>query len=489
MIRFLRPLAAASILGLSSAGMAQSTTRVNVGALGVEANSQSASPGVSADGRRVSFQSSATNLVPAATNPYFDVYVRDPAAGTTSLASASPGGAEGDSGSYVPALSADGRWIAFMSLASNLGPADANPLFDVYVRDLVTGATAMVSVDSGEIQPTIGASGWPAISWDGRYVAFESTSTSLVSGDTNGSRDVFVRDVVMGTTVRASVDSAGIQGDSSSMAASISGDGRFVVFESSASNLVAGDTNGWADIFVRDLVAGTTVRVSVGPGGAEADGRSYQPAISADGRTVAFASTATNLVAGDTNGWCDVFLRELPTGTTRRVSVGAGGVEGDADSAEELAYAPVSISVDGRFVAFESRATNLVPADTNGTSDIFVHDRLTGTATRESVDTVATQSNGASYAPVISADGRWIAFDSAATNLVAETRTVGPTSSSATAERPPPSSRSARATGAAGRVPAGTTEPPGAAARTRARPAERCSRPQARRASPRTPCS
>ena len=412
-------LAAAAGLWLVVDARGQSTSRASVGPLGAEGNAHSAAPAISAGGTRVAFQSLATNLDPGATNPFFDVYVRDVAAGTTSLASVSPGGAEGTGGSYTPALSANGRWIVFQSWASNLGPTDVNPLQDVYVRDLVTGAMALVNVDSAGVQPAIGDTGGPAISWDGRFVAFDSTATSLVPGDSNGARDVFVRDRVAGTTVRASVDSAGNEGAGFSSAASISRDGRFVAFQSAAANLVPGDTNGSPDVFVRDLVAGTTVRVSVGAGGAQADGPSYQAEISADGRVVAFASTASNLVPGDLNGFADVFVRDLAAGTTSRISVQPGGGEGDGGSGEELAYAPISISADGRFVAFESRAGNLVPVDMNNASDVFVHDRVTGRTTLESVAVSGMEGDGASYAPSISADGRRVAFESAATNLVA----------------------------------------------------------------------
>jgi Tol biopolymer transport system component len=200
----------------------------------------------------------------------------------------------------------------------------------------------------------------------GRFIAFESDATNLIPGDTNGSRDVFVRDRKTGTTTRVSVGTGGVQGDGDSIYPSISADGRLVAFTSYATNLVPGDTNGGPDVFVRDRKTGTTRRVSLGPGGVQGDVGSGRLAISADGRFVTFESDDTNLVRGDTNEEWDIFVRDLHRGTTRRVSVGPGGVQGNSYSLDP------AISADGRFVALESNATNLVPDDTNNALDVFV---------------------------------------------------------------------------------------------------------------------
>jgi len=200
-------------------------------------------------------------------------------------------------------------------------------------------------------------------------VAFISDATNLVSGDVNGSSDAFVRDRLNGTTRRVSVGAGGVEANRlTGNAPSISADGRFVAFDSSASNLVPGDTNGIQDIFVRDLQAKTTTRVSVGAGGVEANGISISPTLSTDGRFVAFSSDATNLVNADTNGLHDVFVTDRLAGTTRRASVGAGGVQGNSPS-----FGP-SVSTDGAHVEFVSNATNLVAGDTNGEMDVFVRD-------------------------------------------------------------------------------------------------------------------
>jgi Tol biopolymer transport system component len=272
----------------------------------------------------------------------------------------------------------------------------------------------------------------PAISADGRFVAFESLASNLVPRDTNGTRDVFVHDRQTATTERVSVGGNNRQANGFSNPNSISGDGRFVVFSSFASNLVQGDTNQQLDVFVRDRQARTTQRVSVSSSGAEGDGASSRADISADGRFVVFESTATNLVPSDTNGQRDVFVRDLQAGTTQRVSVSSSSAEGDGGSPSNgirggIHFGP-AINGDGRFVVFDSQATNLVPGDTNTCGaffptagrcpDVFVHDRATGSTTRVSVDSSGAQADGASTDPAISGDGSVVSFFSAASNLV-----------------------------------------------------------------------
>src|SRR5688572_20637845 len=213
-------------------------------------------------------------------------------------------------------------------------------------------------------------------------------------------------------TARVSVDSFGTQANRDSHASTISADGQLVAFQSDASNLVPGDTNGAYDVFVHDRSTGLTTRVSVDSSGAEAKGYSFNPAISADGQFVAFESSANNLVVGDTTGW-DVFVHDRSTGLTTRVSVDSSGAEGNDDS-----YVS-TISSDGQVVAFESWATNLVAGDTNGQSDVFIHDRVTGLTELVSVDSSGGQGNDVSFSAAISADGLTVAFSSSASNLVA----------------------------------------------------------------------
>jgi Tol biopolymer transport system component len=236
----------------------------------------------------------------------------------------------------------------------------------VFVHDRQTGTTERVSVNSAGAQANYGGA-FPSISVDGRFVAFDSYASNLVSGDTNGAPDVFVHDRQTGTTERVSVNVAGTQGNNSSGDASISADGRLVAFDSYASNLVSGDTNGTWDVFVRDRQAGTTKCMSVDSAGTQGNDSSLSGSISVDGRFVAFQSSASKLVSGDTNGASDVFVHDRQTGTTERVSVDSAGREGNLDSVYP------AISADGRFVAFHGDASNLVPGDTNGSVDVFVH--------------------------------------------------------------------------------------------------------------------
>lgn len=392
-------------------GHAGQTTRASIASTGEQANGGSNHPSISADGRYLAFESDASNLVAGDVNGSQDVFIRDLVAGTTTLVSVNSAGEQGDGRSYDASISADGRYVAFASEAANLVEGDGNEYPDVFVRDLLAGTTTRISVSSAGVEGN-GWSIWPSISADGLSVAFESSAANLVAGDTNGAEDIFVHDLATGTTTRVSVDSSGNQGDSSSHWASISADGSTVAFDSGASNLAAGDTNGADDVFIHDLVTGITTRVSVDSAGTQGNGGSNSPSISADGRHVAFWSTASNIVAGDTNGTPDVFVRDLQTGSTALLSIDSTGVPGNGNS-----WYP-AISADGRSVAFLSQAANLVPGDTNGFSDIFVHDRVTGQTTRSSVDSAGVQGTMDSYSPAISADGRYVAFFSLASNLV-----------------------------------------------------------------------
>jgi hypothetical protein len=402
----------ASLVPVALGGGGGATTlRVSVDSAGTQANGDCDSSSISGNGRIVVFRSFASNLVPGDTNGTADVFVHDVKTGATTCVSVDSAGAEANSFSIGPSISTNGRFVAFRSLATNLVPGDTNGALDVFVHDVKTGATSRVSVDSAGGQAN-GDSLNPSISGNGRFVAFASIATNLVPADTNGVLDVFVHDVKTGTTTRVSVDSAGAQADSSSFEPSISGNGRFVAFRSEAANLVPGDTNDALDVFVHDVKAGTTTRVSVESTGRQANGDSADPSISGNGRFVAFESLATNLVPGDTNGGIDVFVHDVRTGSTTRVSVDSGGEEADSDNANP------SVSGNGRFVAFDSFATNLVPGDTNDADDAFVHDVKVGATARVSVDSAGAQANAGSLTPSISGNGRFVAFLSLAGNLV-----------------------------------------------------------------------
>jgi Tol biopolymer transport system component len=271
--------------------------------------------------------------------------------------------------------------------------------------------TTRVSVSSRGIQGDM-ESFSPSISADGRFVAFESQATNLIRRDTNGHVDIFIRDRKRGTTRRVSVSSRGIQGDMESFSPSISANGRFVSFYSKARNLVPRDANGRRDIFVHDRETGRTRLVSVSSEGIQADGHSRSPSISADGRFVSFTSRAGNLVPGHTGRLQNIFVRDLGTGVTSLVSVSSDGIQADEES-----FSP-SISANGRLVAFVSLADNLVPGDANDHWNVFVHDRETGETSLVSVSSTGEKGNGLSDSPSISADGRLVAFGSLADNLV-----------------------------------------------------------------------
>ncbi|MGK2958982.1 MAG: DUF6531 domain-containing protein, partial [Acidimicrobiales bacterium] len=269
-------------------------------------------PSLSADGRYIAFHSHATNLVPGDTNGVADAFVRDRQLGTTTLVSVSSEGAQGNEDSEFSSISADGRYIAFHSYATNLVPDDTNEAADAFVRDRQLGTTTLVSVSSEGAQGNRN-SDLPSISADGRYIAFRSGATNLVPDDTNDFEDAFVRDRQLGTTTLVSVSSGGAQGNRDSYFTSISADGRYVAFSSGATNLVSGDTNEFEDAFVRDRQLGTTTLVSVSSGGAQGNDDSFFSSISADGRYIAFGSVATNLVPGDTNGAANLFVVDRAT--------------------------------------------------------------------------------------------------------------------------------------------------------------------------------
>jgi hypothetical protein len=258
-----------------------------------------------------------------------------------------------------------------------------------------------------------GTSYFAVISRDARYVAFASGASNFDPADTNGIYDVYRHDRVTGTTVRVSVDSSGVEADGPSTPYGISDDGNLVLFISKATNLVPGDTNQYDDAFVRDVAAGSTERVSVDSSGNGSDGHCFDAAISGDGRYVVFSDDGTNLVTGDHNFTTDVFLRDRSTGTTTRVSVSSNGSEANNASLE------AAISRDGSFVVFESFATNLVGKDPYSYLDIFMRDVAAGTTSQISLRHDGGRPAGDSWTPTISDSGDRVAFISTASDLVA----------------------------------------------------------------------
>jgi hypothetical protein len=367
---------------------------------------------VSDDGRFVAFYSQASNLISGDTNDEGDIFLHDWQTGQTSLVSVSSEGVQGNGNSSSLSISADGRYIAFGSAASNLVSGDTNNAWDVFVHDQQTGETVRVSIASDGTEANGGSGGWTTISANGRFIAFGSTANNLIDGGTNNYNHIFVHDRETGVTTIVSVASHGAQGNGDSESPSVSDDGRYVTFFSYANNLVDGDTNGHVDIFVHDRQTGQTNRVSVSSEGTEANGHSLYPIISGNGRYVTFTSEANNLVNDDTNGFQDIFVHDLQTGQTSRVSVTSDGAESNQSSFHPF------ISGNGRYVVFTSLASNLISGDTNSTGDIFVHDRLSGQNSRVSVSSDGVEGNEWSGHPFISWNGRYVTFTSGASNLV-----------------------------------------------------------------------
>lgn len=403
------------INGATAAFSTGTTTRVSVSSTGVEGNADSNLSSINANGRYIVFITSASNLVKGDVNNKKDVYINDNLTGWTGIVSVSSNWylANGDSSSA--SISADGRFIAFSSDASNLVPGDTNNARDIFVRDMLLGKTTRVSVSSTGIQGNKGSSGG-SISADGRYIAFSSSSNTLVSGDTNGMKDVFVHDQQTGVTTLISVSSLGVEGNRDSDFGVISADGRYVVFYSIASNLVDDDTNGIEDIFVHDFITGETTRVSVSSDGTQANSNSIGHSINSDGRFVAFDSNATNLVSGDDNGIRDVFVHDRQTGETTMVSRPYQPYNGVPLIGRDNYFG--SINADGRYVTFNSNVPNIIDGYIRPEREIFLHDRLTSETTLVSTSSEGIQSNLDCFASKISVDGLKVAFSSDATNLV-----------------------------------------------------------------------
>lgn len=348
------------------------TTLISVGRHGVPARNAKA-PSISGSGRYVAFEAEA-RLVPKDHNATTDVYVRDRVKHTTRLMSVNSQGIPGADPppgdtpqSFDPSISADGRYVAFSSQATNLVPHDTNGTYDVFVHDRVSGVTRRVSVGSNEKQAS-GTSLESSISAHGRYVAFASLEEGWGGG--HGVVDVFVRDRRLGVTRLASATSPvapDVGDDGDSRTPSISGNGRYVAFVGRAPDPLVVDEEIW-DVYVRDMVARRTMKVSVSADGSTRTDFNAEPAISANGRYVAFDSHASDLVRGDTNGVADVFVRDLVTNRTRRASLSRSDLQVNGDSGQP------AISSDGAHVAFYSWATNLVAADTNNQQDCFVRD-------------------------------------------------------------------------------------------------------------------
>ncbi len=415
-------LAAGVVAGATQAGPSpQSTVRIRVVAHGGQPNGPSSDPRLSGDGRFVAFASQATNLAGKPARHVSDVYLYSQEGGVR-LISSGPGGAPANGPSVTPVVASAGNEVAFASRAANLVPGTSDKHSDVFAWS-PGGAIRLVSA-SPKAAAGDGDSDQPAVSADGRLIAFSSQATNLVAGDTNQHRDVFVRDTMKGDTIAVSLGVNGAQSNGDSSAPAISPDGRYVSFYSTATNLVAMHTSGKGDVYLRDLVSKTTRLVSLSGGSKGHEQNAAVPApfaqvsaVSAAGRLVVFDSDATNLVPHDRNRHTDVFVRDMAAGTVRRASLATTDQEANSDS-----FAP-SITADGRFVTFESFAQNLVPYEPVG-PNIFVRDLRRRTTVMAEVSSQG-RPRGPEHvkdllqSPSISDDGGTVAFESTATNLVA----------------------------------------------------------------------
>lgn len=403
-----------TLVGGTSSGQTPTTQLVSVFG-GVQGNNDSLSCAITPNGRFVAFTSRSTTFAMPDVLGFDDVFVADTA--TAALKRISDlAGTEANQVSEITAdcISADGRYVVFSSLASNLAAGDANGTWDVFVRDrLDSTATGLVLVSRGiGGLAGAGASRGAVISSDGLWIAFGSDASDLVAGDSNLARDAFrvLNPFIGAGTIGALTDVTTGAGVSDMVVAGTSESGDFVSITTKRA-LLPSDTNGFVDVYVHDVSTGTDALASVPNPVFLANGHSSGGSLSANGQFIAFASDATNLAGTDTNGKTDVFLRDMTTGSVVRVN-GLGGVQANDDLDGLPCIAP-----DGTRVAFASLANNLVLADTNGKGDVFVYDRPSQTVFRASVSTAGVEGNFRSQKPAISST-EVVAFVSGSSNLV-----------------------------------------------------------------------
>lgn len=360
--------------------------RVSLDTAGNEGTANALNPDISSDGRYVAFETAA-QLDPATDTGEFlgdrtDIYVYDRTANTVTLASPTHAAAGfifnllfGGQPSSNPSLSNDGQLVGFVSenpiLIGGWGSDGNGTRMDAFVYDLGAGTMELISRDSGGNQENRDTTE-SVLSGDGLFAAM-ATNANFDPGDGGNDSDIYLRDLTLNTTSIVSVSTGGAYGNDDSYGVSISDDGLVIAFTSDADNLVAGDSNAASDIFVRDLAAGTTERISVSTAGLEANGDSYSASVSGDGRYVVFTSDASNLTTGDTNGAADIFLHDRTTGTTERLSL-----PNNDDTGTDANGGSLTADVaNNNQIAFASDATNMVDTDTNGVTDVFLRD-MTG---------------------------------------------------------------------------------------------------------------
>lgn len=402
-------LTVACLAGIGSASA--EIRRVSVSAAGEQGNGRSLVPSISADGHLIAFASEVNTLVDGDTNGEPDVFVKNMTTGEIRRVSATAVGVQGNGLSSGASINADGTVVAFHSLATNLVEGDTDEDADIYVKNLVTGEVRRASV-SGAGEGGAGYSLFPAISADGNMVAFSSFAR-LAPEDTDSLEDVYVKNMTTGEITFVKASASGESEDAAQTEVAISADGKVVAFASDAVTLTPDDTNNREDVFIKNLTTGEFRRVSVSAMGAQGNERSDEPSLSADGRFIAFASEAGNLIDGENHQGSDIFVKNLTTGEVRQATTNAEG----KPATGEVSYSP-SLSAEGNVVAFVSNANDLVPNHTMPNEDIYVKEMSTGAIRLASSNNVGAYGNDNSTGTRLSADGRKVSFESEASNLV-----------------------------------------------------------------------
>jgi Tol biopolymer transport system component len=405
---------------VASAALAQVTTvLVSKAPDGTPANAVSVFPQITPDGRYVVFTSVANNLGPPDISFGTDAYVWDRQLNTMDLVSLDYLGMQTNQSVGASAITPDGRFV-MMSTAGKLAPEDNNyPFKDAYLRDRLLRTTVLVSKKLDGSGVKADDCGGADLSDDGRFVIFLTRSTEFGGRDTDDDMDVYWRDVQTGLVKRVSVSSNGVQGHGNTYYPQLSGDGRFVFYESIASNLVRGDANQTWDVFGHDVLTGRTMLVDRDSSGAQANGPCDEISVTPDGRYVAFMSKATNLdPVHDLNGTWDIYWRDNLTGQVMLCSRTPSGFAGNGCCGVGGSGYP-SISANGRYVAFHSYSSDLIPFDATGPyiPDVYRFDTVTGQVMLVSQSSAGIQANGYGFEPEISGDGGAVVYESDATNL------------------------------------------------------------------------
>ena len=412
-----RPAAIALLAAAATGAHAQSIERLSVASDGTPGDGPSDSVSISDDGVVAAFSSDAANLVAGDTNGATDVFVRDRASGVTLRVSVSSSGAQANGASREPHVSGDGRFVAFTSAATNLVTGDTGGRIDVFLHELATGTTTRLSRSAAGVQAN-GDCFDPAVSFDGRWVAFASNANNLVASDANSARDIFLRDVQLNTNRRLSVTAAGGEGNNDFDHVSLSRDGKFAAFTTSSFNLDPADFDGVRDVYRKDVAGGALTLVSRDAAGLKGDWESSRPSLSDDGRFVAFESQSSVWLPGDSFGTPELFVKDLQTGALECWSVDSDGTLPPRGNA--ISHRPV-LSGDGVTLAFASSSHALVEDDQNGADDVFCRNSALQLTTRQSVDSAFDEADlgSSSFEVALTDDARFVAFASDATDLVA----------------------------------------------------------------------